>query len=62
MINKQVLPGIELGTFCTPDSCVTTTPRETRREILDIASSGNEFSYNIFLRAFSLELPLKRPV
>ena len=36
--------------------------RETRREILDIASSGNEFSYNIFLRAFSLELPLKRPV
>ena len=42
---KQVLPGIELGTFCTPGRFVVTAPRETHSEIFD----------NILLKAFSLE-------
>ena len=42
---KEVLPGIELGTFRTPGRFVVTTPRETHFEIFD----------NILLKAFSLE-------
>ena len=40
---KQILPDIELGTFCTPDRIVITTPRETHRDNID----------NISLKAFS---------
>ena len=42
---KEVLPGIELGTFRTQGRFVVTTPRETHFEIFD----------NISLKAFSLE-------
>ena len=31
---KRVLPGIELGTFCTPGHFIT-TPRETHSEKVD---------------------------
>ena len=40
---KQILPDIELGTFCTPDRIVITTPRETHRDNID----------NISLKPFS---------
>jgi len=49
---KQVLPGIELGTFLTPGRFVVTTPRETHSEIFD----------NILLKAFSLEFRPARPI
>ena len=43
---KQVPPGIELRTFCTPGCFITTTPRETHCQDVD----------NTLLKAFSLEL------
>ena len=49
---KQVLPGIELWTFCTPGCFITTMPRETNCQDVD----------NTLLKAFSLELPQVSPV
>ena len=49
---KQVPPGIELRTFCTPGCFITTTPRETHCQDVD----------NTLLKAFSLELLPVYPV